>query len=114
MAAQFEDFQKLAKDNVDLAVKSFGATSKSVQAIATEFADYSKKAFEQGSSVAEKLAAAKTLDKAVEIQSDYVKSAYESFVAYASKVGELYTNLAKETVKPYESIVAKAQAAAVK
>ena len=33
---QFEDFQKLAKDNVDLAVKSFGATSKSVQAIATE------------------------------------------------------------------------------
>jgi len=114
MAAQFEDFQKLAKDNVDLAVKSFGATSKSVQAIATEFADYSKKAFEQGSAVAEKLAAAKTLDKAVEIQSDYMKSAYESFVAYASKVGELYTSLAKETVKPYEAIVAKAQAATAK
>ena len=43
-----------------------------------------------------------------------MKSAYESFVAYASKVGELYTNLAKETVKPYETIVAKAQAAAAK
>jgi hypothetical protein len=43
-----------------------------------------------------------------------MKSAYESFVAYASKVGELYTNLAKETVKPYEAIVSKAQAAAAK
>ena len=114
MAAQFEDFQKLAKDNVDLAIKSFGATSNGVQAIANEVADFSKKAFEQTSAVAEKLAGAKTLDKAVEIQSDYVKSAYESFVAYASKLGELYTNLAKETVKPYESIVAKAQAAASK
>ena len=70
MANQFEDFQKLAKDNMDVVTKSFGGTSKSVQAIATEVADYSKKAFEQTSAVAEKLAGAKTLDKAVEIQTD--------------------------------------------
>ena len=109
MANQLEDFQKLAKDNMDVVTKSFGVTSKSVQAIATEVADYSKKAFEQTSAVAEKLVAAKTLDKAVEIQTEYLKSAYEGFVAYASKVGELYTNLAKDTVKPYETIFAKAQ-----
>ena len=112
MANQFEDFQKLAKDNMDVVTKSFGVTSKSVQAIATEVADYSKKAFEQTSAVAEKLVAAKTLDKAVEIQTEYAKSAYEGFVAYASKLGELYTNLAKETVKPYEGLFAKVQAAA--
>ncbi|MCP8939882.1 phasin family protein [Alsobacter sp. SYSU M60028] len=114
MFAQFEDFQKLGKDNVDVAMKSFGSTQKSVQAIATEAADFSKKAFEQTSAAAEKLVAAKTLDKAVEIQTEYLKSAYEGFVAYASKLGELYTNLAKDTVKPYETIFAKAQAAAAK
>jgi hypothetical protein len=112
MAAQFEDFQKLAKDNVDLAIKNLGATTKSVQAIATETADFSKKAFEQSSAVAEQLAGVKTLDKAFEIQSTYVKSAYEGFVAYVSKVGELYTSLAKETVKPYETLIAKATAGA--
>ena len=112
MANQFEDFQKLAKDNMDVVTKSFGVTSKSGQAIATEVADYSKKAFEQTSAVAEKLAGAKTLDKAVEIQTEYAKTAYEGFVAYASKLGELYTNLAKETVKPYEGLFAKVQAAA--
>ena len=114
MAAQFEDFQKLAKDNVDLVIKSFGATSSGVQAIANEVADFSKKAFEQTSAVAEKLAGAKTLDKAVEIQSDYAKTAYESFVFYDTAPTEIYTNLAKETVKPYETLVAKAQAAAGK
>ena len=114
MINAFEDIQKFGKENLDTAVKAFGAQQKSVQAIATEVADYSKKAIEAGSATFEKLAGVKTLDKAVEIQSDYMKSAYESFVAYASKVGELYTNLAKETVKPYESIVAKAQAAAAK
>jgi hypothetical protein len=112
MAAQFEDFQKLAKDNVDLAIKSIGATTMGVQAIATETADYSKKAFEQTSAVAEQLAGVKTLDKAFEIQSAYLKGAYEGFVAYASKVGELYTSLAKETVKPYETLFAKATAVA--
>jgi hypothetical protein len=111
MFAQIEDFQKLGKDNVDVAMKSFGTAQKSVQAIATEVSDYSKKAFEQGSAVMEKLAGVKTLDKAVEIQSDYAKSAYEGFVSYASKLGELYTNLAKETMKPYETIISKAQVA---
>lgn len=112
MATQFEDFQKLSKDNVDVALKSIGATTKGVQAIATEVAEYSKKSFETASAVAEKLVGAKSLDKAFEIQSDYAKSAYEGFVAYASKVGDLYSSLAKETVKPYEGLFAKATAAA--
>ena len=110
MFNQFEDFQKLNKDNIDLAVKSFGASTKSVQAIATETADYSKKAFEQSSAVLEKLVGVKTLDKALEIQSDYAKSAYEGYVAFASKVGELVTDLARESAKPYEAMFAKVQA----
>jgi hypothetical protein len=59
----------------------------------------------------EKLVGIKTLDNAFEIQSDYAKSAYEGFVAYASKVGELYTDLAKDTVKPYETMMVKAKSA---
>lgn len=114
MATQFEDFQKLAKDNMDVVTKSFGTTTKSVQAIATEVTEYSKKAFEQSSAVAEKLAGAKTLDKAVEIQTEYAKAAYEGFVAFSSKLGELYTTLAKDTVKPYESLFAKVSSVSAK
>jgi hypothetical protein len=110
MFNQFEEIQKLSKENVDLAVKSFGTTTKSIQALATETADYSKKAFEHSSAVVEKLVGVKTIDKAIEIQSDYAKSAYEGFVAYASKVGELMTDLARDTAKPYETILAKVQA----
>ena len=66
-------------------------------------ADYSKKVFEQGTAATEKLLGAKSLDKAVEVQSEYVKSAYEGFVAEATKLGELYADLAKEAYKPFES-----------
>src|ERR1041385_840179 len=107
MLKNFEDFQKLGKDNVDVAMKQFGTVSKGWQAIATEFADYSKKSFEDGSAALEKLFGAKSVEKAIEVQSEYVKTAYEGFVAEATKLAELYTNLPRETYKPYEGLLAK-------
>jgi hypothetical protein len=107
MLKNFEDIQKLGKDNVDVAMKQFGTVSKGWQAIATEVADYSKKSFEDGSAALEKLFGAKSVEKAIEVQSDYVKNAYEGFVAEATKLGELYTDLAKESYKPLEGFLAK-------
>jgi len=107
MLKNFEDFQKLGKENVDTCMKQFGTVSKGWQAIAAEVADYSKKSFEHGTATLESLLGAKSLEKAIEIQSDYVKTAYEGFVAQSSKLGELYTDLAKETYKPLEGMIAK-------
>ena len=90
-------------------MKSFGTVTKGVQAIAVEVADYQKKAFEQSSAALEKLFGAKSLDKAIETQTEYFKTAYEGFVAEATKIGELYADLAKETYKPIEGALAKAK-----
>ena len=107
MLKNFDELQKLSKDNMDAAMKSFGALSKGVQAIAVEVADYSKKSFEEGSAAAEKMFGAKTFDKAVEIQTDYAKQAYEGFVAGATRIGELCADLTKESYKPFESYLGK-------
>ena len=107
MLTNFDDIQKLGKENMDVAMKQFGTVSKGWQAIATEVADYSKKSFEHGTATLESLLGAKSLEKAIEIQSAYAKTAYEAFVAEATKMGELYTDLAKETYKPLEGILAK-------
>jgi hypothetical protein len=109
MVKSFEDLQTVGKENVDATLKSFGALSKSGQAIAVELADYSKKAFQDGSTALEKLFGAKSLDKAIEVQTEYAKTAYEGFVAEATKIGELYADLAKETYKPFEGFLARAK-----
>jgi phasin family protein len=95
-----------------VAMKSFGAVSKGFQAIAAEVADYSKKSFEDSTAAMEKLLGAKTLEKAVEVQSEFVRSSYEGFVAEATKIGELYADLAKESYKPFEGIIGKVPTAA--
>jgi hypothetical protein len=60
----------------------------------------------------EKLLGAKSLDDAIQTQSEYAKSAYENFVAQAAKIGELYASLAKQAFKPVENMIAKVQVAA--
>jgi phasin family protein len=107
MLKNFDEMQKFGKDNMDATMKSFGAASKGFQAIAAEVTNYSKKSFEDGTAAMERLLGAKTLEKAIEVQSDYVKTAYEGFVAEATKLGELYADLAKESYKPFEGYLAK-------
>ncbi len=114
MIQQFETLQKASKENVDAALKSFGATSKGVQTLAVEATDYAKKSFEAGTAAIEKLAGVKTLDKAIEIQADFAKTAFEGYVAQVSKMGELFTAIAKDAYKPFEGIVAKSVPTATK
>lgn len=106
---QFEEASKAGKEMMDTGLKSFASMSKNVQAITVEATEYSKKAFEAGSAALEKMMAAKSLDKAMEVQTDYAKQAYEGFVAQATKMGELYADMAKEAYKPFESAIAKAK-----
>ncbi|QRE77812.1 phasin family protein [Methylobacterium aquaticum] len=114
MSQQAEAAQKFGKDGMDAMLRSFGTLSKASQAIAVEATDFAKQSFELGTATLEKLAGVRSLDKALEIQTDYMKTSYERLVAQTTKMTELYQNLAKEMVKPYEGFAAKAQEQAFK
>jgi hypothetical protein len=103
-----EDLQKLGKNSMDVAFTSFGVWTKGAQAIAVEMVDYSKKSAESSAAAWEKLTSAKSLDNVLEVQSQYLRSSYEDFVAEATKLGELYVDLAKQAYKPFEGALAKA------
>ena len=107
MANEFEDVQNYGKEQFGAAAAATTCFAKTLQAIATETADYSKKAFEHNSAFMEKLLGAKSYDTAIQIQSEYWKTSYASFVAQATKIGELYSCLAKEALKPVETAVTK-------
>ena len=104
----FDDANKKSKEAMDVAVKSYSALTRGLQAIATETADYSKKTFEDSIAHLEKLASTKSLEAAFELQTNYLKASYEGFVTEATKIGEMYADLAKDAYKPYEAPVAKA------
>lgn len=103
MAQSFDNVGKFGQEWMDSSLQSAAVVSKGLQELSVEAADYSKKAMETGSAAAEKLASAKSVDKAFEIQTDYLKQSYEGFVAQATRMTDLYAAIAKDACKPFEA-----------
>lgn len=104
MTEPFEEISKAGKEFVDAGLKSFASLSKGAQAIAAEAGEFSKKAFEAGSGAFEKVASAQSFEQAFEIQSEYARRSYEAFVAQATRIGEMYAEMARDTYKPFEGV----------
>ena len=102
-----EDMQQYGKEQLETVVASATTLQQGMQAIASAYGDYTKKSFEDTKSMVEKLSGVKSLDKAIEVQTEFAKSAYETFVAESQKFAGLYSDLAKQTFKPFEGLVAK-------
>jgi hypothetical protein len=54
-----------------------------------------------------RLALCRSASRQLEVQTEYVKSAYEAFVAQATKIAELYADLGKECYKPFVGMIGK-------
>jgi phasin family protein len=80
----------------------------SIQTIANAYSDYTRKSIEETTSFVEKLTGVRSLDKAIEIQAEFARQAYETFVAESQRICELYSELAKQIFKPFAGLLAKA------
>jgi hypothetical protein len=102
-----EEFQRASKDGFDASVRSLGEVSKGFQTIAATIVDYSKKHLEDSTRAFEQLVGAKSFEQAWEIQSQYAKRAFDAYVAQASKIGEMYVDIARSAYQPVEQAAAK-------
>ncbi len=109
MNQPFETVQKLGKDSLNATVKALEVATTGTQAIVVDTADYAKKSFKQTASTFEKLVGVKSLDKAIEVQTEYVKSAYEGFIAQSTKTRDLYAKLAQDSLAPFNAVRSAAQ-----
>lgn len=112
MFNNMEVMQKYGKSQVEALTAASSAISKGLQQIAEETAGFSKKHFETSSAALQELFGAKSVEKAIEIQTNFAKKSFENFVAQSTKVGELYTGLVTEALKPAEQIFVKTDATA--
>ena len=109
-APNLEELQNFSKHQLEALTAASTTWTKGLQEIAAESTDYSKKAFAASSAVFEKMLGARSVEAAVQIQSEYAKQAYEGFVAQASKFSELYAKVASDALKPVTSAYANLQA----
>jgi hypothetical protein len=82
-------------------------TPVGLQTIASAYGDYTRKSLEQTRTFLERLARVRSLDKAVEVQVEFAKQAYETFVSEMQKISGLQTQLARQSLRPWEGFMAK-------
>jgi phasin family protein len=75
------------------------APATGIQAIANAYRDYTRKSLEDAQSFAEKLTAARSLDKAMEAQTEFARQACETFADNSRKIRELHRELFWQTFR---------------
>jgi len=96
-----------SREQINAAEASMSSLPGGFHAIATAYGDYTKKSFEDTKLFVERLSAVKSVDKAIELQTEYAKSAFETFMAESQKIGALYRDLATQSYKPFGGFLAK-------
>ena len=110
MQKAVDDFQKMGKDNYDAMIRSYGELNKGIQAIVARWAEFSKRSFEDATRAWEQMISAKSIESAMEIQTNYAKNAYDNWMAEMSKIGEMYSSTARDAYKPVEKTMERHKA----
>jgi len=95
-----EEANEFAKGNIEALVESGRIAAKGFESLGQEAADYSRRSFESATAAMKNLAAVKSPTDFFKLQSDYLRGAFDSYVAEASKHTEAMIKLAGDAAQP--------------
>lgn len=115
-SASFEDVASFHRENVDALVETASLAQKSFEAIAAESVTFTQKSYEDTVAVAKKSLASTNFQDAVELQTEFAKTAVDAYLGHMKKIGEMFQVSAQEVAAPVntrvEALVDTAQKAA--
>jgi phasin family protein len=88
------------KRNLEAVVESVTAATRGAETLGAQALAYSKKSFEDGVAVAQSLGAAKSVQEVVEIQTNWAKSALETYLAEVNRWSDTVSASMKDSLKP--------------
>jgi phasin family protein len=98
----YDQFLGYGKDTVEAYMKAANAAGKGVETLHNEFYAFSKQSVEDSISATKALLGTKSVHEALELQTDFAKSAFENYVSQVTKLGEIVSATAKETLEPIQ------------
>jgi hypothetical protein len=112
MFKSVEALQQFSIGQMEAAAASVTALSQGVQQVFAETTELSKTTIETGTDAFQSLLASRSLDRVIQVQMDFAKTAYDSMVAGSSKLGAIVSATAQDMVRPLEGSFERMQNAA--
>lgn len=104
----FDEMNDFAKGNVEAVVESSKIAAKGFEGLGQDAAEYSRKSFESATAAMKSFASAKSPTDFFKLQSDYLRSTFDSMVAETSKNTEAMIKLAGDVAQPLSNRAAVA------
>lgn len=98
--ASFAELNAEGKKNLDAMVASATAAQKGAETLSAASLAYGKKSWEDGVAAAQSLAAARSVQELVELQTSWAKSAAETYLSEVTKMTDVFTASVKDSFKP--------------
>ncbi|UZK68326.1 TIGR01841 family phasin [Sphingomonas sp. S1-29] len=105
-AKMVEEMNEMAKGNLEAVTESGRIAAKGMEALTQEAAEFGRKSFEQATAAMKSMAAVKSPTELFKLQSDYMRAAFDAYVAEASKTTEHMMKLAGDAAQPLSNRMA--------
>lgn len=100
VAKSYDEYAVFGKGAFEAWVAAGNSTAKGYEAINAEMLSFGKDRVEDTIAVTKALFGVKSVDEAVQMQSDFAKKAFDAYVAETSKLGELVNRTAQNAFAP--------------
>ena len=98
--AALSEVSAFGKQNVEAWLASAGAAQRGFEALSARTVAFQKQALENHVAATKSLMTSKSVQEFAEKQNEYVKGAFEAYVAELTTVSDLVQGVAKETLQP--------------
>jgi phasin family protein len=98
-----QEVTDLSKGNVEAIVASSRVAAKGIESLSREAAEYGRKSFEDASGALKSFSEVRSPADLFRLQSDYVRSYFDSMVAETSKMSEAMLKIAGDVAEPITS-----------
>ena len=99
-AKSYDSLTAFQKANLEALIQSANVATKGVESLNAEALAFSKQAIEDTVAAAKAAITSKSIQELIEVQSDFAKASFDTMIGQATKFGELFMSVAKDTAQP--------------
>ena len=101
MFQNLDQFSSFGKENVDAVVKSGQALAKGAEDLSRQMLSYTQQAIEMHVNASRALMGVKTLRELADLQNDYTKTSFDTFIQESTKLSEMAVKTTSEAFEPF-------------
>jgi phasin family protein len=101
----YDQFATFAQANYDAMSKSFGIMTKGFENASKAWFTYSQSSVDASVDFSKKVLGAKSVNEVVDLQNDFAKTSFDTFVSESTKISEMSVKTANEAIEPIKARV---------